>query len=335
MFSFKELKETSRTFAVVEDVKTGKAKEVVYFTTRSRVDVISPEAKEEYSETLARYSEPDGTLKPQYQYKILPNSEPVEGFERDAIYVSGQAGSGKSWQIANYIENYHRFYPDNTIRYVSVNNIENDKSLEKVVKLQRTVTDTKTGKDIQVAVVQQVNLMTVESAIDHKDWKDVLFVFDDIIDITPTVNPDEIVNLLSEEEKKKFVKTGMTLKEREALENYVERKMKRCVGYIRDSIGNLLKGGRKNHISVIIVDHKLNSGPITCSYIAQCTSFWLFPYSNNSKRSLKTWLTSKVSFDDEEADVVANIEFFQFDFLYINRAGKKFCMTPDRLILFD
>lgn len=335
MFSFKELKETSRTFAIVEEVKTGKAQEVVYFTTWTRNDVIPEDAQEDYHKTLGKYSQSNGALDPKYQFKILPNSTPVEGFERDAIYVSGQAGSGKSWQIGNYIEKYHRFYPDNTIMYVSVNNIENDPSLDKVTALRRIVTDPKTGKDVEVPVVQQINLMSIESVIDHKTWHNVLFVFDDIIDIKPTVNPDEIVNMLNEEEKKKFIKTRMTLKERESLENYVLRKMKRCVGYIRDSIGNLLNGGRKNRISVVVVDHKLNTGPVTCAYIAQCTTFWLFPYSNNSKRSLKTWLISKVSFDEEEADKVANMEFLQFDFLYVNRAGKKFCMTPDRLILFD
>ena len=334
MFSIKEINQASRSFGYLEEVATKEAKEILYFTTRVRDDGITEKVIDECEQELQKYYQGNEALPSKYQFRILPCIDFKEGFERDAVYCCGGPGSGKTWQIANYIQNYHKFYPENQILYVSANNIENDASLDRVLSLKRTVIDPKTKKPVEERVLKQINLLSVESAIDHQEWKDTLFIFDDIIDMKPTVNINEVIAQLTEEEKKKFMKNGCTLKEKESLENYTLRKMKRCIGYIRDSITNLLKGGRKQRISLIIVDHKLNSGPATCDFISQCSSFWLFPYANNSKESLKTWLRGKISFDKEEAATIAEIEFYQFDFLFINKAGKKFCMTPDRLIVF-
>jgi hypothetical protein len=103
--------------------------------------------------------------------------------------------------------------------------------------------------------------------------------------------------------------------------------MKRAITYIRQSVTNILKNGRKRKLSIVVVDHRLNSGPFTFDVITQCSSFWLFPYANNSKDSLITWLRNKLSFGKSEAEAVASLTFYQFDFLFINKAGKKFCMT--------
>jgi chromosomal replication initiation ATPase DnaA len=141
MFSFREINKSSRTFGYLEEVATKEAKELLYFTDHQREDDTT-EAEKESREEMAKYMNPsDGSLKNKFQFKILPNIDFKDGFERDTVYCCGGPGSGKTWQIANYIENYHRFYPDHKILYVSANRIENDKSLEKVVSLKRPVLD--------------------------------------------------------------------------------------------------------------------------------------------------------------------------------------------------
>jgi hypothetical protein len=329
MFSIKEINKTSRAFGYIEDVKAGKAKEVLYFTNQQRDGVVTEELIAESASEIAEYQGADGALDPKYQYKILPCTEFIDGFERDAVYCCGGPGSGKTWQIASYIENYHAFHPDNDVFYISANNIENDKSLERVLGLKRV--DLKTGKDERV--LKQVNLLSIEHALDHKDYNNTLFIFDDIIDVKPSVKPSDLVSMLSDEEKKKF-RGGATLKDREDMENHALKKMKRCVGYIRDSVDNILRLGRKNRLSIIIVDHQLNSGKTTFGFITQCSSFWLFPYANNSVESLKTWLRGKISFSKGEAETIAELPFYQYDFLFINKLDKKFAMTPDRLVIF-
>lgn len=178
-----------------------------------------------------------------------------------------------------------------------------------------------------------MNLASIQSNIEPDNYKNVLFVFDDVIDIKPSISPDEMISALSEEERKKF-KNGMSVKDREALESYVIKTAIRGMGYVRDSILNLLNKGRENSISVIVVEHKLNSGELGCKIVAESTAIWLFPNSNNSKEKMVNFLTTKNSYDKQEAKMIVNLKYKQFDFLYINCDGAKFCMTPDQLILF-
>jgi hypothetical protein len=334
MFSVKELTETSYTFGAVENTKSGKVEEVLYFTNKTRDQKIKEE-----KDFLGDYTTNDSTqerikLKDGFRFKILPLSEPVTGHERDTIFCAGQAGSGKTWQISQYILNYHLFHPDNDIKIVSINNIQNDPSLEEVVKLSRTVGfDEKTGLPITVPVVQQINLLSVESVIDHNTLENCLWVFDDVIDIKPSFSSEQIISMLTPAEREKYNKTGANLREQTAIQNAVLRRMKHSTIFIKESIRTLIDAGRKRRISVIVVDHALATGPYTSDLIKKCQSFWLFPYNNNSKKSLKTWL-EKISFDKDEAEAVATIDFYQFDFLMLSKAGRKFAMTPDQLLLF-
>lgn len=335
MFSTKELSDTSYTFGAVEEAKRGGlVKEVLYFTNKTRDQKLEEEKDFLKDYTAADSSQDRIKLKKDYRFKILPLSEPVTGHERDTIFVAGQAGSGKTFQISEFIKNYNLFHPNNDIKYVSINNIHNDPSLEEVVKLSRTIgVDQKTGLPITVPVVQQINLLSVESVIDHNTLENCLWIFDDCIDIKPSFSSEQIINMLTPAEKEKYMKTGANLREQSAIQHAVLRRMRHSTIYIKESIRTLIDAGRKRKISVIVVDHALNTGPYTTDLIKKCQSFWLFPYNNNSKKSLKTWL-EKISFDREEAEAVASIDFYQFDFLMLSKAGRKFAMTPTELLLF-
>jgi KaiC/GvpD/RAD55 family RecA-like ATPase len=53
--------------------------------------------------------------------------------------VSGKAGSGKSFFVAQYVDAYHATYPKNRVFYVSLNRIARDSSYESIKILQARV----------------------------------------------------------------------------------------------------------------------------------------------------------------------------------------------------
>lgn len=334
MFSFTDIKDRSRTFATINEKSTGDVLEVVYFTENIRDDKFDQEQVDQFTKQLERYKNQSTEnslghieLDSKYKFEILPHSEVQKTFEKEGVYITGKAGSGKSYQIALYIEKYHMLFPDNQIYYISANNLSNDKSLSKVLNLKRILKDGTTE-----SVVKEINLLTITSVIDFKNYNNVLFVFDDIIDGDVTIDLMEIVGQLNEEERENFMK-GAKIKELDFLEKYVMKRMVQTMYYIKKSVSNLLTRGRKNCISCLIVDHKLNSGELAIKIMSQATSVWMFPYDNDSKEVFARFLVEKLGFEKVDAKYVNSLEKYKFEFLYIN-CGKKFIMTPNLIKLF-
>lgn len=343
MFSFNHIKETSRTFGSIVDDSTKEVKEILYITNQSKKDPISQDEADEFKNQLKPYIDEDKDvdekipgkvssvtevkLKSKYTFNILPNSDICDKFMREIIYVNGSSGSGKSWQICNYVLNYHLFYPDNKIYYISCNKIENDPSLKKIEILKRILED-----GTSIPVVQQFDLKTIESAIKFEKFKDTLFIFDDVIDMKIPIDHEDMLQMLNDDEREKYSQKT-NIKDKRALDSFIRAKSNQIMLYVKESILNILLGGRKNHLSAIVVDHKLKSGLYSCQILAQTTSVILYPYNNNSKEKMAEFLTEKLGFSKADAKYVNDIDFEEFEYLYIN-CGKRFIMTPNLLKLF-
>lgn len=320
----------SRSFAYIFDKKTGEAEDVVYFTNKSE-DYKVPE-----DEIIAK-DEPL-ILPKDKRFGILPHNlwypkdstepEVLPGFKREVIYISGKSGSGKSYQIANYVKLYHKLHPNNQIYWLSVKNILDDPSLAEIVKLTFDPSLPPVGPN---RVVQQIKLTSIDKVIDFKpeDVQNRLYVFDDIIDSPVTIDPKEIFNMLSPEEQAKY-----SLKEMKVVERYVMSKMVSIRNYIRESITLLLNVGRDKKLSCVVVNHKLSNGPFTKSLILESTAVILFPYNNVSAETLKDFLREKLSYGLAEAKKLVSLDFYEFDFLYLN-TGRRFFMTPRHLEIFN
>lgn len=142
MFSFepltdKENKTRSRSFAAIKEMKTGKIEEVLYFTNESRDDDFdSDQVEKDFDEKMSKFKKEE-LLDRKYRYQIVPASDIVTGFSRETIYCCGKNGSGKTYQINQYVQKYHTFFPDNKILYVSTKNIYKDPSLVDITALRK------------------------------------------------------------------------------------------------------------------------------------------------------------------------------------------------------
>lgn len=61
---------------------------------------------------------------------LFPNLPHESQQERSALYISGSAGSGKSYFINFYVKLYKKFYPKNKVFFFTFNDFKNDRSLD-------------------------------------------------------------------------------------------------------------------------------------------------------------------------------------------------------------
>ena len=90
-------------------------------------------------------------------FQLIPSDR-----ERDIHYITGQSGSGKSWFAKNYIIEYIKKHPKNSIYLFS--SISDDPSIDSIKGLQRI--------DIK-------NPEFLDEDIELSDMKDSLVIFDD------------------------------------------------------------------------------------------------------------------------------------------------------------
>ena len=104
-FSYNEAVEgQSRSFGYTYEKSSGEVEKILYFTNKS----------EDYSvKEEDRIEENPLTLGKETRFGILPSSEVLANFKREVLYICGKSGSGKSYQIAKFVEMYHKFYPQN------------------------------------------------------------------------------------------------------------------------------------------------------------------------------------------------------------------------------
>ena len=312
MFSLKKLTDDSRTVGVIRDKKDKKIMELIYFTERSR-DL--DESKCNFEKDVARYALKDRNgyfcFFTDYEVEMAPHNKVTQRFPRFVNYYIAKSNSGKSYQIAQYIRHYLKAHPKNNVFYASANPLTNDQNYSDLIEK-----------------VKEIDLMSLESVIDFKELKDCLFVFDDCDSMFSTSLTD-----LDDRLTEQNVKTLSVTEKNKALK-MLKNKSEDVRYYLNESIKSLLNCGRKNNISVINVAHKYNDGPFQMMMISESTGIVLFPYTTTSA-IFGNFLLNKLSFSKAEVKCIQNnIQFYQYDFFYVNNSGSRFIMTNDRLKLF-
>lgn len=304
MLSFKALiPKRSRHIASIEDVE-GETKEIVFFTEIARGEKIPTN---NFEEELKKYTEEGSTvedfkLKDEYRFNIIP-SNTITGFQRETVAILGQNGSGKSWQIKNYIRNYSLLRPGNKIFFYSLNKLENDPTYD---------------KDL-LEKITQIDLMSVDCAILPEKFQDSLIIFDDVLDVKFSLSPAEVYGL-------EYQQADLTKKKK--LADVCDKKSTSIKTFLNESLVNVINLGRKYNVSCISVFHKLKSGVDSTFAVEQSSSCWLYPYVE-SKQTLCGFLFDRLSFSREDVKEFSKEKFYQYDFLYINRGGKLFYFTPN------
>ena len=96
-------------------------------------------------------------LKPNEQFMLSPDKT----CERTTMYVCGSAGSGKSYFVAQFCEEYHKTFKSNPIYLISEN--DQDKAFD--------------SKDY----IKRIEISDMDSnPLDWKEFSDCLIIFDDI-----------------------------------------------------------------------------------------------------------------------------------------------------------
>jgi len=86
---------------------------------------------------------------------------PDKDMERSTMYVCGSAGSGKSYFISQYVQEYHKTFKNNMIYLISEN--DEDPAFDKLDYVKRIIID-----DLH------------DNPLDWKEFQDCLIIFDDI-----------------------------------------------------------------------------------------------------------------------------------------------------------
>lgn len=373
MLSLKK-SEQSRQFAVILNAKTKSVEEILYIVERDSYHMKEdPELRIKLSKyadlTFSSTNDEDLThsltLKPEYILFPVPASFQTEGSnQRAAVSVSGKAGSGKSFFVAQYVDAYHTMYPKNMIYYVSLNRIARDPSYAKLLK-----------KTSFKKVLIEVNPSKISAALDSGSFENTLFIFDDIVDVEIPVCPEAIrVDYRKEKENTYYAKEqarlrtkeerrreqcenkGMVFKplnpeelrkrihpmDQQALEATLmdqailtrlnktrSQFIKEC---IHNTIQNFLKNGRKYGISVITTTHRFfDRNPTVDCANDESGLVVLFPYANVSNEKLVEFLRDKLCFDLTQARSVSSRVFKNYEFLAINTSGRKFFFTSHYL----
>jgi hypothetical protein len=330
MLSFKEL-DKSRLFGIIVD-QDGKFKENLFVNeNRSKGFKQDEDFKNRISNYASTFNENEKGIIDSFElkeeFKIIstpPNFSDKEN-QRMVSYIVGRAGSGKSYYTSNLLKFYNHMYKKNKIYYVSANKITNDSSFDELLK----------KKDFQ-KVFSQIDLSTINSVIDFKNYNNCVFVFDDIIDVAVSLDPMKVAQEYIEDVvavakgKGKNLETKeykLLLSDQVKLQRIIKAKSETIKNNILLSISALIKLGRKNGISLIITNHNLFGQHFASRIIEEAHTVVLFPYDNVSNQKLKDFLIEKLSLDNSQADSIIKTEFKKFDQLLINVQGKKFFFT--------
>lgn len=304
MLSFKPLiPGASRHVAAIQDQQNN-TKEMIFFTEVGRNAKLPANT---FAKDLEQYVEPgfavtDFKMLEGFKLAILP-SNPIDGLPRETVSIFGKSGSGKSWQMKNYISNYAMMHPDNPIYFYSLNRLQNDPSYPE--ELREKIT--------------QIDLMTVDCAILPEHFSNALFVFDDVLDVTASISPAEMFG-------EEYLTADITARSR--MERECDKKAQSIRACLNASVKNILNLGRKYGCSALLGYHKLRSGSAATYAVEESSSCWLYPHSA-TKSALASFLQERLSFSKQDVQELEKEEFFQFDFLSINNSGKLFFFTPN------
>ena len=355
---------------MILDTKTKEVVQTLYIRER---DSYHLEEEAEVRETLEQYGEltfsdeedltNSITLNEGYTLFPVPAIFANKGSDqRAAVTVTGKAGSGKSFFVAQYVDAYHEAYPKNRVFYVSLNRIARDPSYEKLLK-----------KVSFQKVLQEVDPRKITTSLDSGSFENVLFIFDDILDVEIPVCPVILQrDYVKEKEKSYFEKEKAKVRTKEekrkelcerkglpfraltpeemkaripVLENLEATLMDQAVitrlnklrsqhirSCIHNTVENFLKNGRKYGISVITTAHRLFDRNVTMNCAADESGLVvLFPYANVSSEKLVEYLREKLCFDIVQARRVSSRTYKNYEFLAVNTTGRKFFYTSNHL----
>jgi hypothetical protein len=191
-------------------------------------------------------------------------------------------------------------------------------------------------------------------------FSNVLFIFDDILDVEIPVAPAMVQKdlkkensyyakeqarlqrkkgneKLSEEELKKRVPPltqhqidAMTM-DKAVLTRLQKQKAEYIRSCIHDTVSNFLKNGRKHGISVICTNHDLFSRAPVVQTINSEWACGAFSLRKCLEREAREFLREKLSFSTAQARTVTKRVFVNFEPLCINTTGRKFFFTPHYL----
>lgn len=343
MLSFKKL-DKSKLFAQIVDKKKSVVIDTLYINEKYENVVVQDS---DFAKRIHNYAdkveEKDGIVH-SFELKdgyIIENCPPEfnDVDEREVSYIVAKSGSGKSYFTAAYVDKYHTKNPHNRIYYVSVNKITNDKSFDELLK-----------KKSFNKIFSQINLMTCNTTIEFANYRNCLWIFDDIIDVDIPVNVNDvldaaIVEIMNKEVKKKddavarkakyiptprekqAIQEQLTMIDQIKLSNVAKRRSDVLKKNIKDSILMLLKAGRKNKISVICTNHEMFSSETPAPLITEAQKIIIFPYGNVSPFKLKEFLTKKTPIDSFQANNITANSFMKYEPLVINVNGINFYFT--------
>lgn len=106
-----------------------------------------------------------------YRFCPLPYLNADEEQERSVLYLSGSSGGGKSFLANMYCDLYHKFYPNNKIYFITSNNWQEDKSLNK---------DLYTFLDAKEFISNFMKPEIIADFATTTEYNNSMFVFDDI-----------------------------------------------------------------------------------------------------------------------------------------------------------
>lgn len=211
------------------------------------------------------------------QFVMLP--EPG----RSVNFYASKSGSGKSYQIADFVEQYHKMHPKNEIFLVSSKAEGEDPAYYPRFK----------------DIIQYVDFTKLTKPLDHRKFKDVLFIFDDTETITQLDDDDEDYHRQS---KKKLT-----------LEQVMHRSKEK-----------ILKNGRANNISVCITSHHVQDGHLTRDIIMESKKIIIYPKFITGP-SLTRYIKTYEGFEKDTTTEI--IKERKSRWLAISREGIKYILT--------
>ena len=334
-FSFKELDKDSRSIAVIIDVKDRNCQETVYINDMKsydeKEDLDLEKEVEKYAESINKNESnviQSFKLKPEYEFRPVPYDF-AENRERMIKFIVGKSGSGKSWYIAKWLQLYNYMYPKNKIYFICNKSITEDKSYAELIKLKPFLKS-----------FCPLSMLDFRSVLDFKEFDNCLFVFDDVIDMKPIIPLEYAAYTILSKKLNRSDITNAQIGELMAKDLFAvtERASviaKQVKNNIADSIGLILKAGRKNGISALIVDHKLFSGrqtgDLASAIIDESHQIVLFPYSNISDETLIEFFKKKLSFDRGRSLEIIKRRFKKFEYLLINTSETNFALLSNEI----
>lgn len=291
--------------------KKAKAEEVIYYTEPTRD---TPRQDTNFEKQIKDYLESynDGVFKIRSKYKLeMAPTITTKGKSQPRFinfYLSA-SNSGKSFQIAQLVRRYLSLYPESLVAYASANPLDNDPNYEDI-------------KD----KIREIDVLNLESAIDFsaEEYRNSLWIFDDC-DSGFSCNMEDLDTRLTKEEVSK-----MSINDKQKALKMLKSKCEVATEWVNKSIQSFMMNGRKMGQSICVVSHKPNEGRFENKIINEASGIVLFPASIR-KNILETFAVNKLSLPKEEAKALMHeMEWFQYDFLYIShRTSKQFAIGVD------